>query len=88
MSPSRLRVVLLLAFVVLSGLNYWWFEYRTQTIENRARSAVYTNNVDYAIGQTQAAGPEAQREFDYVIIHEVVLVVLVGVGVVLLARRK
>jgi hypothetical protein len=87
MSPTRIAA-LLLALAILSGLNYWWYLERTQAIAARARSAVYTNNIEYAVLQPLTVGAQSRHEFNNMVGRELALVVAFGIGVAMLARRK
>jgi hypothetical protein len=87
MTPTRIAA-LLLAFAILSGLNYWWCYERTQAAAARARSAVYTNNIEYAIGQPLTVGSESRHEFNNMAGRELVLLVATGITLIVLVRRK
>jgi hypothetical protein len=87
MSPTRFAA-LLLVFAILSGLNYWWYYERTQAAIARARSAVYTNNIEYAIGKPLTVASESHREFNDMIGRELALVIAAGVAAAVMLRRK
>ena len=87
MRPTRIAA-LLLVVAILSALNYWWYYERTQAAIARARSAVYTNNVEYAIGQPLTVGSESRHELNNMVGRELMLVVAVGIGAAVLVRRK
>jgi len=91
MNPTRLLVVLLLVFVVLSGLNYFYYYERTETLNARSREAmhsvVFTNPLGVIV-TSEVILEQRRREYHGMLYREVVLVVLGIVGIVLLARRR
>lgn len=90
MSPGRLLVVLLFAFVILSGLNYFYYYERTEALNAQSHeltNSVVTNPLGVIVTSENILH-ESRREFHGMVIREVVLVVLALVGMVSLARRK
>ena len=87
MRPTRVAA-LLLVFAILSALNYWWYNERTQAAAARARSAVYTNIIEDAVGQPLTVGSESRHEFNNMVGRELALVLAFGIGAAVLVRRK
>lgn len=77
MSPARLLVVLLIVFVVLSGLNLFYYYERTKTLDAQAREVVQGRDTRplAAMVKSRYFVKQSTREFDHMVIHEGVLVV-------------
>ena len=91
MNPVRLLVVLLIAFVVLSGLNYFYDYERTEALNAQllweAMHSVVTNPLGVIV-TSEFILQQQGREFRGMVYREVVLMVLGIIGIVLLARRR
>jgi len=90
MTPARLFVALLFAFVILSGINYFYYYERTEALNAQSRKAMNSSvtNPLGVIVTSENIVQQSRREFHGMVYREVVLVVLGIVGVVLLARSN
>jgi hypothetical protein len=103
MTPTRL-LVLLFVFVILSGLNYGYYLLQPGQANDWILNGPTPRETGYVTQDGQilpamSPGPQLNqiknrarfnhvREFRGMVTREVVLVILAGVGIVLLARRR
>lgn len=89
MSPNRLLMVLLIVFVVLSGLNYFYYYERTEMLNAQSREAMHSVVTDPlgVIVQSEIILQQSRREFHGMVYRELVLLTLALFGIIVLARR-
>jgi len=89
MSPARFLVILCV-LVVLSGVNYLFYYERVRSLDAQSREAVNSlvANPLGTIVKSADIVEQRQREYHNMVNREIVLLVMSGVGIISIARRR
>jgi hypothetical protein len=83
----RFLAAIVMAFVILSLCNYAWYDHKLTAIETLIRSTVTTYPFVNPLSALATHQAEAEREYKYFIVREVVLG-LVTIAAILVSYRR